>query len=131
MAACEGEEGFVRRSAVREIRLQQLLHRLRRVLGLEVVIDLLPDIGIRTEPAAGEQVITLDGVVLLADRNLGADQPDIADVVLRAGMVAAGEMDVERRVDLDARFAPVADRGGMALGIGGRCLLYTSDAADE
>ena len=35
-------------------------------------------------------------------------------------MVAAGEVDVERRVDVDARLAPVADFGGMALGVGGR-----------
>ena len=84
------------------------------------MIDLLPDIGIRTEAAAGEQMIALDCVVLLSNRNLGADQPDIADVMLRAGMMAAGEMDVERRVDVDARLAPVADRGGVALGVGGR-----------
>ena len=102
-----------------EIGFQQLLDRLRRVLGLEVVIDLLPDIGMRTEAAAGEQMIALDGVVLLADRHLGGDQADIADVVLRAGMVAAGEMDVERRVDVDPRLAPVADLGGVALGVGG------------
>ena len=50
--------------AVGEIGLQQSLHGLRRVLGLDVAIDLLPDIGIRTEAAAGEQMIALDRVVL-------------------------------------------------------------------
>ena len=40
--------------------------------------------------------------------------------MLRAGMMAAGEVDVERRVDLDARLAPVADLVGVTLGIGGR-----------
>jgi hypothetical protein len=48
---------------MREIGLQKLLDRLRRVLGLEVVIDLLPDIGVRPEAAAREQMIALDGVV--------------------------------------------------------------------
>ena len=45
---------------MREIGLQQSLDRLRRVFRLEVVIDLLPDIGIRTKAAAGEQMIALD-----------------------------------------------------------------------
>src|ERR1700681_1036687 len=65
-------------------------------------------------------MIALDGVVLLTDRHLRADQPDIADVMLRAGMVAAGEMNIERSVDVDPRLAPVADRSGMAFGVGGR-----------
>src|ERR1700737_4764565 len=99
---------------MRKIRLQQFLDRLRRILGCEVVIDLLPDIGVRTEPAAGKQVIALDRVVALADRYLGADQADIADVVLRAGMMATGQMDVERGVDRHPRLAPGADRAGMA-----------------
>ena len=103
---------------MREICFQQLLDRLRRVLRLEVVVDLLPDIGIGAEPSAGEQVVAFDGVVILADGHFGADQADIADVVLRAGMMAAGEMDVQRGVDRHPRLAPVADRGGMALGIG-------------
>src|ERR1700704_3810598 len=105
---------------MREIRLQQALDRLRRVFGLEVVVDLLPDIGVRAKTSAGEQVIALDGVVVLADRHFGGNQPDIADVVLRAGLMAAGDMNVEWRLDVDARLAPVADLGSMKLGIGCR-----------
>src|SRR5207237_8133814 len=100
---------------MREIGFQQSLDRLRRVFRLEVVIDLLPHIGIRTKAAAGKQMIALDRINILADINLRRDQPDIADVMLRAGMMAAGDVDVERRVDVDARLAPVADLGGMAL----------------
>src|ERR1700754_5300115 len=100
---------------MRQGRPQQFLDRLWRVFGLEVVIDLLPDIGMRSKTAAGEQVIALHGVITLADRHFCGDQADIADVVLRAGMVAAGEMDVERRVDRYARLAPVADLRGVAL----------------
>src|ERR1700687_5819452 len=105
---------------MREICFQQLLNRLWRVLSLKVVVDLLPDIGIGAEPSAGEQVIAFDGVVILTDGHFGADQADIADVVLRAGMMTAGEMDVQRGVDGNPRLAPVTDRGGMALGIGRR-----------
>src|SRR6267378_3989510 len=105
---------------MREICFQQFFDGLWRVLSPEVVINLLPYIGIRTEPASCEQMIALDGILFLADRHLRADQADIADVMLRAGMVAAGEMDVERRVDRHPRLAPVADRSRMALGIGRR-----------
>ena len=102
---------------MREIGLQQSLDRLRRVLGLEVVIDLLPDISMRAKAAAREQMIALDGIDILADVNLGGDQADIADVMLRAGMVAAGQMDIKRRIELDPRLDPVADLGGMKLGV--------------
>ena len=67
MAARKCQEGFFGRGAMREIGLQQALDGLRRVLGLDVVIDLLPDIGVRTEAAAGEEVIALDGIAVLAD----------------------------------------------------------------
>src|SRR5258708_10459032 len=62
-------------------------------------------------------MIALDGIDTLADVHFRRDQPDIADVMLRAGMMAAGDVDVERRVDVDARLAPVADLGRMALGV--------------
>src|SRR5271156_3330142 len=103
---------------MREIGLQQSLDGLRRVLGLDVVIDLLSDIGIRAKTAAREQMIAFDGVVALTDRHLGGDQPDIADVMLRAGMVTTGQMDVERRFDRYTRLAPIADFGRMTLGVG-------------
>src|SRR6266849_789121 len=97
-----------------EIGFQQLLNGLRRVLRPKVMKNLLPEIGVGTKTAAGEQMISLDGVVPLAHRHLGGDQADVTDVVLRAGMVAAGEMDVEGGVELDPRLDPVADLGGVA-----------------
>src|SRR5437879_1380558 len=120
MAARKCQEGFFGRNAMREIGLQQPFDGLRSILGLEVVIDLLPDIGVRTKAAAGEQMIALDRIDILADIHLRGDQPDIADVMLRAGMMATGDVYVERRVDVDARLAPVADLGGMTLGVRGR-----------
>ena len=39
--------------------------------------------------------------------------------MLRAGMMAAGEMDVDRRVERDPRLAPARDLLGVALGVGG------------
>src|ERR1700722_16691280 len=98
MAARKGEKGFIRGRAMRQIRLEQFLDGLRRVFRLEVVKNLLSDIGIGAEPAAREQMITLDGIVPLANRHFRADQADIADVVLRAGVMTARQMDIERGV---------------------------------
>src|ERR1700732_4029796 len=39
--------------------------------------------------------------------------------MLRAGVMTAGQMDVDRRVERDARFAPARDFLGMAFGVGG------------
>ena len=61
---------------------------------------------VRPEAAADQHVIAVDRVALLVDRDARRDQPDVADVVLRAGMMAAGEVDVDRRVERDARLAP-------------------------
>src|SRR3954452_10091118 len=118
MATRKRKEGFVGSGAMGDIGLEQSFDRLRRVLCLEVVVDLLPDVGVRTEPAAGEEMITLHRV-LLVDRHARPDQADVADVMLGTGMVAAGNVDVDRLVHLAARLAPVADLGSVALGVGG------------
>src|SRR5258708_25603459 len=98
-----------------EIGFQEFFHGFWRVLRFEVVIDLLPDLGIRTESSTGEQMITFDGVVRLANRYFRGDQADITDVMLRAGMMAAGQMDVQRRVDLNPRLPPVTDFSSVPL----------------
>ncbi len=48
-------------------------------------------------------VVALDLVAVLGDLHLGADEPDVADVMLRAGIRTAGEVDVDRAVELHAR----------------------------
>ena len=96
------------------------------------MIDFLADVGVGAKTSAGEQMITLDRVVALADRHFCGDQADIADVMLRAGMVAPGEMDVEGRLDLDPALAPVADLGGMTLGVrGGEFAPLIAGAGDQ
>src|SRR5690242_13313345 len=132
MASREGQEVFIGRSAMPKIGLQQPLDGLWRVFRLDVAIDLLPDLGLRPEAPACDEMIAFDGILALAGRHLRREQADVADVMLRAGMVAAGQMDVERRVDLDARFAPVGNISGMELGVGGRELAAgIAGAGDE
>src|SRR2546426_471126 len=104
MPAREGEEGLVRRRAVGEIALQHPLDGLRRVLRLHVVENLAPERRVRAEAAADEDVVALDGVALVRGLHLAGQEADVADVVLRAGMVAAGQVDVERAVEGNARW---------------------------
>src|SRR5205085_5527697 len=111
---------FVRSRTMREISLQQSLDRPGRVLGLEVVKNLLSQSGVRPKTATCEQMIAFDGVIAVASRHLCGYQADVADKMLRTRMVAAGEMDVDRRIDLEASLAPVADFRRVALGIRGR-----------
>ena len=115
-----------------QVRFQQSFNGLRRVLCGEVPIDLLSDIGIRAKTPSREQVIAFNRVICLAQRNLGGDQADVADVVLGTGMVAACQMNVQRGVNLHARLAPVGNRGGVTLGVGGGKLAAgISSARDQ
>src|SRR5258707_1092289 len=74
--------------------------------------------GVGAKTAADVDVIALDLIAVLGHLHLGADEADVADVVLRAGIRAAREMDVERAVELHPGFAPVRDLLGVALGVG-------------
>ena len=87
--------------------------------GAHVHEDLARQSDVHAGAAANQHVVALDRVAVVVDRHLAGDQADVADIVLRAGMMAAGEMDVHGRVELDARFAPARDLLGMPLGVGG------------
>ena len=65
-------------------------------------------------------MIALDRIGILADLDLAGEQADLADEMLRAGMMAAGEMDIDRRVERNARLAPAAISSACRFGVGGR-----------
>src|SRR5258708_37122011 len=114
---------------MREVCFQQFLDGLRRVLRFEVVIDLLPDIGVGTEPSAGEQMIAFDVVVILADGHFGAEKADIADVMLFAGMMTAAQKDIHRADEWHPSLSPVATEGSITLGLGHRNSRNSTDGA--
>ena len=118
MAARKRQERLIGRCAIGKVGFQQPLDIDRRFLRRDIVKNLLPDFGLGTEAPAGEDMKAIDGIVGIADRDARADHADVADVMLRAGMVATGEMDVDRGVDRDPRVAPVGDSGGVVLGVG-------------
>ena len=100
-----------------EIAFEHAFDDARRILCLHVTINLAAEGRVRTETAADVHVIAFD--LLLAIFDLAGKQSDVADVVLRTGMMAAGKMDVDRSVERDARLAPLRDVLGVTLGVGG------------
>ena len=103
-----------------EIGLEQPLDTGRNVLGGHVGIEQCRDSGVGAKSSADMQVIPLDLITVVVDRHLGTNQPDVADIVLGAGIVAASQVDVDRLVERYARLTVLSDRRGVALGVGGR-----------
>src|ERR1035437_5982532 len=101
MPARKGDEGLLARFTVRQIGLEDALDRLRRVYRLGVAIEPAAERGIRPEAAADQQVIALDRVAVLGLLYLASEQADLTDKMLRAGMMTAGEMNIDRRVEGD------------------------------
>src|SRR5215470_7184692 len=117
--AGESEEAFLRRDAVREIGLEHALDDLRRILGFDVVVELRRNRRVSAESAADVNVVALDRVAVFGGLYFAGEQADIADVMLRAGMMASGEMDVDGAIERDAAFTPARDLLGVPLGVGG------------
>src|SRR4029077_10050940 len=88
MPLAEREECFLA-LVMREVAFQDALDRARRILCLHVLVDLATEPRVRAEAAADQHVITLDRVAVLVDGDARGEQPDVADVMLRTGMMAA------------------------------------------
>src|SRR6476620_7021964 len=119
MPLAEHEERFVA-FAVREVTFQNALDRARRILCLHVLVYLATEPRLRAEAAADQHVITVDRVAVLVDGDARGEQSYVADVMLRAGMMAAGQVDVHGRVERDARLAPRGDLLRLLLGMRSR-----------
>src|SRR6185437_6748518 len=97
------------------------LDRGGRVLGLHVMKNFAAAAGVRPKSAADVNVVALDLVAVLGDLDLGAKEADVADIVLGAGVRAAGEVNVHWRIELlQPGLAPARDVFGVALGVGQR-----------
>src|SRR5690348_16242663 len=117
---------------MREVGLQQAFDGPRRVFGFDIAKDLGAARGMRAKTAAGINVIALHRVALLAGRDAGSKQADVADVMLGTGVVTAGQMNVERSVDRRTRLAMRDDVVGMALGVaGGELAAGVAGAGDD
>src|SRR5215467_4492032 len=118
MTARELEERFVTRCAVFEITLEHALDKARRVPRLHITVDRAAQGGMRPETAADVNVIALDLLLTLFD--LASQQAYVANVVMRARMMASREMNIHGTIEHNARFTPLRDILGMTLGVGRR-----------
>ena len=62
----------------------------------------------------------IDRIAIVIDRNARTDHADVADVVLSAGVMTAGQVDIDRRLEGHAFVAPRRDLVGTFLGMGRR-----------
>src|SRR5262249_35346687 len=85
-------------------------------------IELTAERRTRAKSAADQHVVALDCVTISACLNLAGQQSDLADKMLGARMVTPGQVDIDRRVQRYARFAPASDVFRVAFGVGSRKL---------
>lgn len=97
-----------------------MLDNLWRFICFDVLIELPGNRTINAVTTTDEDVVAVDGVAVVVHRHPCADQADVADVVLRTGVMAASEMDVDRRLKLNALLAPCCDLVGILLGVSSR-----------
>ncbi len=132
VTAREGDECFVLRCAMREIGAQHPRNHARRIFSPHVLIKFASDRAVFSITAARKDVIALDSVAIVVDRDARAKKANVADVMLRAGMMTAGEMDIDRRVERRRSFAICGDLVRMTLGVrSGETTTETSCAGHE
>src|SRR4029077_5976942 len=104
----------------------------RRIVGFDIAVYFAAALRLRPEAAADMDVIGLGRILVVGALGLGAEKPDVADVMLRAGIRAAGEMNIERLIERNAALAPMRDRFGMPFGVGhGETATGIAGAGDE
>src|SRR5687768_2339720 len=110
-------EGLGSIPAMLEISAQHPLDERRSSLGGDACIDLPPDVLPGAISAADENVKTLDQIVAALDAR--PQQSDVADEVLGTRVSAAGQMNVDGLIEIDAGVEIIGDRQCMPLGVGG------------
>ena len=103
---------------MREIGLENAFDRPRRIFCDNIAVKLPPEGRIRSETAADRHVITFDRIGLLGRLDFTGKQSDLGYEMLRAGMMAAGEMNVHGRIKCNTRLAPARYFLRMTFGVG-------------
>src|ERR1700691_5476803 len=92
MPARKVEEILIAAGTMREIGLEDAADGARHLLGNDITVELAAERRVRAKSAADIDVITLDRIGLLVRLHFARQQPDLGDVVLRAGVMAARTM---------------------------------------
>ena len=92
--------------------------------------DLAAERFVVAEAAANEDVVAFFGFA--GDFDGGAEEADVADVMLGAGVRAAGEMDVDRLIEGEFFLEVIGEFAGVFFGVGGReFAIGVAGAGDE
>ena len=119
VAAGKIDERLIVGRSIGDERLQDLLHNLWRLVSLDVLIKFARDRSIYAISPANEDVIAVDGVSVVVHGHPRANQSYVADVMLRAGVMTSGEMNIDRRLKLHPLLTPCRDLVGILLGVRG------------
>src|SRR5258706_1771522 len=115
--ACKGLKCLSPAQALGQIDPQQLFNGGGTVLRLHVVPDFFADSRVRAVATAHHNMEPLHGIAFVVDCDLAANEPDVANVMLRARIEAAREVDIDWLVDSEPRFEMGSDALGGVLGI--------------
>src|SRR5580704_9530264 len=118
MPSRKGQKVFFAARTMRQIGLEDAADRAWHLLGDDVAIKFATECRVRAEAAANIDVIALARIGVLVRLHLARQKPDFGNVMLRARMMAAGQMNIDRRVEGDAGVAPARDVLGVTLGVG-------------
>ena len=100
---------------MRHVGPQKTLDGLWHVLHFDIVEEIACHRRVGAVATADQNMKTFDGIAVVGDRHAAGDQPDVANVVLRAGVMAAGQVNIDRTVERHAGLAPAGDVFCMAL----------------
>src|SRR5579883_802777 len=116
VASCESGKGFVVVPAL-QVNLEHSLAQFGNFGKRNSFEHVFPDGGVRSKAASEGDVIALDG--LAADADFDRLEADVADIMLRARMRAASEVDVQGMVQANSFVQVGCKRQSISFRIGG------------
>src|SRR5271169_5719776 len=117
MAVRECKKSLIPRRTMREIGFEDAFDGSRCGFRRNVAKQFAAERGIRPKTAADQNVIAFDRVVVFVLLHLAGEQADLRYEMLRAGVMTPGQVNIDGRVERDARFAPARDLLGVTLGV--------------
>src|SRR5207302_2006604 len=117
MPTCKRGEGFARLAAS-QINCKRALQQSRNLRERNTLEYFPANCATRARTASKNDVVALDGFTRHID--FDALQPDVADIMLRARVRTAGQVDIDRLVQFHTLVQVTRERHGLALRISSR-----------
>ena len=124
-------KALLRRMAFALINAQELFNKRGRVLRSHVSSQQASDRSLVGIAPANMQMIALDLIPFIVHCDFCADEAYIADIMLRARMVTASEMNIDRRIQQEMRIHVIGDFQRMSFGVGRRKFTSSISSAGD